>query len=82
VPDSPSPPEYLRIDALAIEDALAVSASPGSLLLELHDVEVLEVANRHPIHARTKVLAAGPRNSSNGTPPPPRPGSSTVPTTC
>lgn len=61
VPDSPSPPEYLRIDALAIEDALAVSASPGSLLLELHDVEVLEVANRHPIHARTKVLAAGPK---------------------
>ncbi len=54
-------PEYLRIDALAIEDALAVSASPGSILLELSDVDVLEIGNRHPLHARTKVLAAGPR---------------------
>ena len=39
---------------------MAVSASPGSLLLELSQIEVLEVGNRHPIHARTKVLAAGP----------------------
>jgi cytosine/adenosine deaminase-related metal-dependent hydrolase len=54
--------EIVRIDALAIEDAMAVSASPGSLLLELSDIDVLEVGNRHPVHARAKVLAAGPRH--------------------
>ncbi len=53
-------PTVLRIDCLAIEDALAVSASPGSLLLELADVETLELGRSHPQHAHIKVLAAGP----------------------
>jgi cytosine/adenosine deaminase-related metal-dependent hydrolase len=53
-------PTVLRIDCLAIEDALAVSASPGSLLLELADIETLELGRSHPQHAHIKVLAAGP----------------------
>jgi cytosine/adenosine deaminase-related metal-dependent hydrolase len=52
--------EIVRIDALAIEDALAVSASPGSLLVEVSDIEVLEVGSLRPYHAKIKVLAAGP----------------------
>jgi cytosine/adenosine deaminase-related metal-dependent hydrolase len=45
----------LRLNALGIEDALAASASPGSLLLELTDPEPFGPATR----AGLKVLAAG-----------------------
>lgn len=51
---------FIRIDALAIEDALAVSASPGSLLLEISDESEVVFGGRTAMHARTKVLAAGP----------------------
>ncbi len=57
---SPPRSQVVRIDALAIEDALAVSASPGSLLLEITDPQTLELARSHPVHAQLKVLAAGP----------------------
>ena len=57
---TPHAPAILRYDALAIEDALAVSASPGSLLVELSDADEIRFAGRSVRHAGARVLAAGP----------------------
>lgn len=53
-------PKFLRYNVLAIEDALAVSASPGSLLVELAEESTVSFAGRIALHAKATVLAAGP----------------------
>ncbi len=59
MPD-PTATSTLRFNCLAIEDALAVSASPGSLLIEISDDSPIAIRDRAAIHAKAKVLAAGP----------------------